>query len=61
MIYFSGPPYIVSDADISNLFTESNCSTELVEIRDETDEFNGRAVARPIKYIEERLHLIIKN
>jgi hypothetical protein len=41
-------------------FIGSECSTELVEVHDETEEFNSRDSLRSIGFIEERLHLIIR-
>ena len=31
-----------------------------MEKHDETDEYNSRNKSNPVKYIEERLHLVIK-
>jgi len=35
----------------------STCSIQLLEVNDETKEFNSR-MGRPVRQIEERLHLI---
>ncbi|CAF1359240.1 unnamed protein product [Rotaria sordida] len=56
---FSGPPYVVNDDDVNHLFG-STCSSELVEVRDNTEEYRSREAARQINYIEERLHLIVR-
>lgn len=56
---YSPPPHIVSDDDINRLFG-SECSIELLKVHDETEEFNAKTARRPVRQIEERLHLIVR-
>jgi hypothetical protein len=42
------------------LLIASKCSILLLEIHDETKEYNSRAVLRQINFMEERLHLIVQ-
>ncbi|CAF0868053.1 unnamed protein product [Adineta steineri] len=56
---YTPPPHILSDDNVNNLFG-NECSIELLEVHDETDEFNGRVGRQAIKQIEERIHLVIR-
>jgi hypothetical protein len=43
------------------LFVGSKCSIEFLEAHDETEEFNARGPSKTIRFIEERIHLIVEN
>ena len=42
------------------MYIGSECSLQLIETHDETEEFNLRDSSRRIDFIEERLHLIVR-